>query len=539
MKLTNASRRLSPSLGLLVLLSVLTSGCRRNSSDNNMILITLDTQRADFIGAIRPGNAATPHIDALAERGFLFDRAYSLTPITLPSHASIFFSQNPSEIKNYNNGQVINTKRRRPSLTQSFLKNRFSTAAFLSLGVLASQFGLSEGFQTYSADFPDSRWYLTAEEINDRVFPWLEAHGEERFFLWIHYSDPHDPYAPPGFGEDFQVRLGSQTVLKASLSYYEVHQTEIILEPGINRLEFRMDNRFGYPEGQFLGRIDKLEISDAADGEEIPWEFEWGWFIRRSQGVFFFKDKAWIEIDNRAAARRVNLTLRGKPTAPVSAMRDLYRREVEYMDSQIGRLWAKLEALDLVDRTVVVMAGDHGEGLGEYINDMGDPHVGHIHYLKDVYTRVPLIFAGPGIPKGKRSSSPVSLLDLAPSILDLMGFKARPSFQGRNILIDGGEEGRDIFQETHKPEAYKNRFALLRFPWQLILIPGDQTHELYNLEEDPEQRIDLSAGREGSDILEPMLSLLEEFARDSLKNKAVIKIDKDTEEMLRTLGYIK
>jgi membrane-anchored protein YejM (alkaline phosphatase superfamily) len=526
-------------LVVLILISIAVTGCKKSRAAANMILITLDTQRADFISAANPENAATPHIDSLARRGILFEKAYSLIPITLPSHASLFFSQPPSEVKNYNNGQIIRAKRRRPSLVQSFQKNRYVTAAFLSLGVLGPQFGLSEGFETYNADFPGNRWYLTAREINDRVFPWLEANRDGRFFLWVHYSDPHDPYAPPGIPEDFQLRIGSETVLKASLSYYEVHQVELFLESGINRLEFLMENRFGYSEGQFLGRIDKLDISTGVEGEEMPWEFSWGWFIRRSQGLYFFKNKAWIEIENRGAPRKVTLTLRGKPTAPTESMRDLYRQEVEYMDSEIGRLWDKLEELNLTDKTAIVLVGDHGEGLGEYTNDMGDPHTGHIHYLKNVYTRVPMIIAGPGIKEGKRAAQPVSLLDLAPTILDMMGFKPRPSFLGRNILSSESGETSVIYQETHKPEAFKNRFALLQFPWHLIFIPEDQAFELYNLREDPGERKDLSVSPENSRVMDPMKSLLEEFARDSLKNKTVFTIDKKTEEMLRTLGYIK
>lgn len=524
---------------ILIVTAAVYTGCGRGGKDANLVLITLDTQRGDYISAVNPENASTPNIDALAGRGILYDRAYSLIPITLPSHASLFFSQTPSEVKNYNNGQVIRVKRRRPSFVLSFQKNRYATAAFLSLGVLGSQFGLNEGFETYDADFPDDRWYLTAGEINDKVFPWLKAHKDGKFFLWIHYSDPHDPYAPPGIPEDFRLQLNQETVLEASLSYYEVHQVELFLKSGINKLEFLMENRFGYSDGQFLGRIDKLDITTGIEDEDIPWEFQWGWFIRRSQGVYFFKDKAWINIDNRGAPRKVTLTLRGKPTAPTESMRDLYRQEVEYMDGEIGRLWNLLDELELTEKTAIVLAGDHGEGLGEYANDVGDPHVGHIHYLKDVYTHVPVIIAGPGLPKGKTVSQAVSLMDLGPTILDMMGFKPQPSFQGRNILPGTDKKNHSFFQETHKPEAFKNRFALMEFPWHLIFVPEDQAFEFYNIDKDPGEQTDLNGSPGISQVMIPMKTRLEEFARDSLKNKTDFKIDKKTEEMLRTLGYIK
>lgn len=516
------------------------TGCRRQTAhQGNVILITLDTQRADFISAYNPANASTPNIDAISRNGMLFENSYCLIPITLPSHASLFYSQPPSKIKNYNNGQNIRSRRHRPSFVQSFQKNRYTTAAFISLGVLGPQFGLNEGFDTYAADFPDNRWYLNAREINDRVFRWLEDNQEKKFFLWIHYSDPHDPYAPPGIPEDFQLRLNEEPVFETSLSYYEVHQVELLLQKGLNKLEFNMENRFGYNQGQFLGRMDKLDFSPGSEEDKVSWEFKWGWFIRRSEEVFFFKNKAWIDIDNPGDPRKVILTFRGKPTAPTKSMRDLYRQEVEYMDSEIGRLWEKLEDLALLDDTTCILAGDHGEGLAEYVNDLGDPHVGHIHYLYDVYMRIPLIFSGPGVPKGKKSSDVVSLLDVGPTLFKLLGFKSQPSFQGRNIFKTLGDNSPEIFQETHKPEAFKNRFALLKQPWHLILVPEDQILELYNLSSDPQEKANLVEDKEGASALDRMKGRLEEFARDVLKNKEVFKIDKKTEEMLRTLGYIK
>jgi len=90
--------------------------CTKPAAKDNLILITLDTQRADFISAYGTQNASTPNIDALAQRGVIYENCYTLIPITLPAHASIFFSQPPHEIKNYNNGQVIRQKKRgRPS----------------------------------------------------------------------------------------------------------------------------------------------------------------------------------------------------------------------------------------------------------------------------------------------------------------------------------------------------------------------------------------------------------------------------------------
>ena len=161
-----------PLSGLVLLL--LFPGCRPAPKPENILLVTLDTQRADHISAYDPSRAATPNIDLLAREGVLYRNAYSLIPITVPSHASLFFSEPPHRIRNYNNGQTIPARRSRPSFVNLFRKKGFATAAFVSLGVLSSEFGLEQGFEDYVDEFPPDRWYLSAGEVNARVFPWLE-----------------------------------------------------------------------------------------------------------------------------------------------------------------------------------------------------------------------------------------------------------------------------------------------------------------------------------------------------------------------------
>jgi membrane-anchored protein YejM (alkaline phosphatase superfamily) len=121
-------------------------GCRRKVAPANLILITLDTLRTDHVGAYGSKRVRTPAIDALARGGVVFENAYSLIPITVPSHASIFFSKPPHAVRNYNNGQVVRKQRTYPSFVNLFRKEGFQTAAFVSLGVLVSEFGLNEGF---------------------------------------------------------------------------------------------------------------------------------------------------------------------------------------------------------------------------------------------------------------------------------------------------------------------------------------------------------------------------------------------------------
>jgi arylsulfatase A-like enzyme len=210
------------------------------------------------------------------------------------------------------------------------------------------------------------------------------------------------------------------------------------------------------------------------------------------------------------------------------------------MDEQIGKLLSRLQELDLLQRTHMMIVGDHGEGLGEHANAMGDAHVGHIHFLKDVYMKVPLILYNPHNDKKKAVVEDfVSLLDIAPTITHLMHFKNIPSYEGRNLLKLKSEQSYPIFQETYKPEAARERFALLQYPWHLIIIPEIQRYELYNLEEDPGEQQNIFQDKGHLKDVADMKKKLDDFARFVLKNKEEVQIDKETEEMLKALGYIK
>ena len=210
------------------------------------------------------------------------------------------------------------------------------------------------------------------------------------------------------------------------------------------------------------------------------------------------------------------------------------------MDSEIGKLFARLEELELFDKTHIIIAGDHGEGLGEYRNYLGDAHVGHIHFLKDVYMRVPLIIYNPHTARKKTTVDDfVSLLDLAPTITQTMNFKNTPSYEGRNLYKQKKKDSFAIFEETFKPEAVRERFAILQYPWHLIIVPEIQEYELYHLGEDPEEQNNIFQDRGQLKEVIDLKKRLDEFARDILNSKEEVKIDKETEEMLKALGYIK
>lgn len=533
-----------PPMGPIFLLSICLilffPSCSKKAQNDNFILITLDTQRADHISSYNPSNANTPHIDSLADRGTVYKNCYSLIPITLPSHASLFFSQPPHIIKNYNNGQVIFSKKKRPSLASLFKKNSYNTAAFVSLGVLKSEFGLAEGFDVYMDDFPENRWYKTAGEVNTEVFEWLEGNKDQKFFAWIHYSDPHDPYCPPDKPNDLTIFLNDRQMGDYNLARYEKKEVKLDLQTGENLLRFDIVNDFVENPDQFMARFDMLDFSFGENSPDMDIDFFWGWFIRGDSNVFFFKNNALIRVINSGEPRTVRLSFRGKPWYPIQATRELYRQEVEYMDSEIGKLFARLEDLDLFGRTHIIVVGDHGEGLGEYRNNLGDAHVGHIHFLKDVYLRVPLIVYNPHSSGEKTEVDDfVSLLDLAPTVMETMNFRNTPYYQGRDLSAIKKRHRQAIFQETYKPEAVRDRFAVHQYPWHLIFIPEILSYELYNLEDDPGEYDNIF--QNSAQIIEVanVKKRLDDFARAVLSSKEEVKIDSETEEMLKALGYIK
>ncbi|MCP2598986.1 sulfatase, partial [Candidatus Aminicenantes bacterium AC-335-B20] len=403
-------------LYVIFLIFIFTCNCSKLTK-TNLILITLDTQRADFISAYSPKNSNTPNIDWLAKNGILFENCYSLIPITLPSHATIFYSKQPWKLNIFNNGEIFKSKNK-ISLAGFFKKRGYITGAFISLGVLTSKYGLRNGFDYYYDKFPKTRWYLNAREINVRVINWLKKNSNKKFFLWIHYSDPHEPYAPPYLPPNFRVYFNNKILHEIYLKSSTVYYLKFKLKKGINSLKFETLSNFPEIENKYLMKITTLEFNNFPN---LKINFEKGWLIeKREKIIYFLKKEAIIKlINNSNEEREIELKIEGEPLLPLSEKRNLYRRETEYMDGEIGKLLEKLKDLNLLNKTHIILVGDHGEGLGEYKTAWGGPHFGHIHFLYSIYLKVPFIIYNPHSSRnGVRISEIVSLLDVAPTILE-------------------------------------------------------------------------------------------------------------------------
>jgi arylsulfatase A-like enzyme len=165
----------------------------------NVLLITFDTTRADHLSCYGYARRTSPTIDSLAAHGVLFENAYTAIPLTGPSHISMMTSLYPQQHGATINGMHMSTRPRPVLLAQILHHLGYRTAAFVSAWPLKKGItGLGRGFNVYNENFSYHYKVVNAarhgNEVGDASRRWLEKHGRSKFFLWVHYFDPHHPY---------------------------------------------------------------------------------------------------------------------------------------------------------------------------------------------------------------------------------------------------------------------------------------------------------------------------------------------------------
>jgi arylsulfatase A-like enzyme/Flp pilus assembly protein TadD len=391
-----------------------------------VVLVTIDTLRADHLGVYGHQGARTAAIDGLARDGVRFDRAFATAPITLTSHASLMTGRYPQGHGARHNGMHLDLKV--PTIAEAFGRAGFRTAAFVAAFPLDRRFGLIKGFQVYGDQMPrDADGHLANERpgrvVVDEALAWLDQHREDRVFLWVHLFEPHAPYGNPG---------------------------------------------------------------DPAQS-----------------------------------------------TRPAIAR---YDDDIAEADAQVGRLLTAL-APDRA-RTLVALAGDHGEAFGEH------GEISHSLFAYDTTLRVPLIVAGPGLPKGIVIPDPISLVDVAPTLAALAGLD-RFDGDGRAVLPPdgtraaggggGSEAPRGVYAETFAP--------LLDFGWSPLrtLRSGDWKYiaapkpELYDVAHDPGETRNLiteQAARAAN-----LSRQVDAFSHAALATTEASP-DRETLARLQALGYL-
>jgi len=452
------------------------------SDIKNVILITVDCLRADYVGCIGE-RKITPNIDKLARKSIVFTRAFANGPGTNQSFPAIltstyFFLHGGMRLLPYY-----------ATLAEVLSNNGFKTVAFHSNPFLSKNLGWNKGFNEFY-DFMDaikspsafvtrqqSRSlvgkltslvskillanrsvrmqrllkkiyykfshlqipYLEGRRLNEQVVGWLEKNRDEKIFLWMHYMDPHYPYVPPE--------------------------------------EYLLD---------FSSREEAFEFNLSIDYENPSRDEE------------------------------------------VEILRKLYVGEVRYVDTCIGEFLQYLEDKNLLEDSLILLTGDHGHAFMEH------GRFGHAYdILYNEVLHVPLIFHGLGF--SKNVDTFVQLLDVPPTVVDVFGIKKPRDFMGESLLpiIEGSEPVIPIFSESAKPDLVNLRYNLgqkvISCIWngyKLVINKLRNTTELYDINMDFEERKNL-VGVE-VDVYNDLRSLIEKhldrvaFSRKMLNLKRKI-----------------
>lgn len=496
----------------------------------NLLLVVVDTLRADFVGAYREG-ARTPAIDALAAVGTLFERTYANIAITGPSHASLFTSLLPFEHGVRNNAQILDGSAR--TLAESLRDHGWMTAAVVSLGVLKREFGFDQGFDHYRDDF-GSDWMKDAGDVTAEATALISDQIAEPYFLFAHYSDPHEPYTPPDLDYPWvELELDGRPVgeLQADGRSSSV---PLDLAPGAHTLRFRARQPAVDPARFY--KMDAVRLE--GDGLTVG---RGSWELLASPGsppTYQSRLPATLELINRAGTgRAAELHLNFKQRLDIPEVRVRYGQEIEYADRQIGGLLEGLRSRGLLDNTLIVVTSDHGEGLGDH------NHVGHIHQVYDTLLRVPLVVVFPRVvPAGKRIGDVVSLVDVFPTVAELLGVAAPAQTSGRSLVpLLRGEltAPRAVLAATYRPEAFTDKQAVISDGFKYIhsWSPERDWEELYDLEADPKELTDLIASR--GEVAERLRAELAERLAASAEGSAVaVELSEADRDRLRALGYL-
>ena len=344
----------------------------------NVLFIVLDAARALSFGVYGHSRNATPNLDRLASEGFVFDNAYTTAVYTLAAMSSVWTSQQPDR----HHGDVAFSAKlpaHRLTLAQILTAQGIHTAGFVANGVAGSFNGFDRGFKEF--DEPWRKYGSAASGFRNVVPPFLDRMKKEgtRFFAYVHYREPHEPYDPPP----------------------------------------PFDTKFG-PDGPVL-KVHR-------DGGEPA--------------------KKWLKDVNQGVIRPSN--------EEIEHLRRLYDGNLAFADQEVGYLLAGLESRGLLDNTLVMVIGDHGEALLEH------GWIGHNAQVFEESARVPLIMA---LPKAMREAHPparvaalVDLTDIAPTILEVFGLAgaggSARAFQGRSLFRQlaaqerGNEDSREVLTRT-------------------------------------------------------------------------------------------
>ncbi|MCZ6599376.1 MAG: sulfatase [Acidobacteria bacterium] len=251
--------------GLLFLLSGGNGACSRSPAPS-LLLITIDTLRADHLPAYGYQRPTAPSVDALAARGITLDRVVSAIPETGPSFASLLTGRWPAALGIRGNGRPL--AKDIPTLATALSGAGYNTAAFVSgFPLVARLCGLERGFDLYDDNLPDPRGAVEhvqrfAPHTTDAAVAWLKDQGREPFFLWVHYYDVHGDYAPgPPYATQFSAGPWGPRLAPADIPAYQRHGADTVAGNYIDRY----DGEIRKIDDQVARLLDQLRILGLTD----------------------------------------------------------------------------------------------------------------------------------------------------------------------------------------------------------------------------------------------------------------------------------
>jgi arylsulfatase len=453
-------------------------GCSGPAPRPSVLLITIDTLRADHLGCYGYPRPTSPRIDRLAAEGIVFDRAFTSLPRTTQSIASIMTGRYP---KGHGaRGLFSALPAANLTLAEILKEQGYATGAVVSNLFLRPGKGFEQGFDRYHN--PPSRWDGdSAAEVTAAALTWLEEVPAGRpFFLWVHYLDPHWTYEP-------------------SAPY------DRAFDPGF-------DQPFTLFEDLRSGRLTKGQI-----------------------------------IFGTVLGRR-----------EIEHVVSLYDGGIAHTDAFVGLLLDHVARRAGGSPLLRVLTADHGESLGEH-----GYHFAHGEYLYQPELRVPLLVSLPGrIAAGARAAALVQNVDIAPTILALLGIERLQGGDGRPILQGAGGHGAAAPYPGREVAFAESDFQLIHAENRRYHIPGpdgrwsaafDARHKLiqiprprgpllefYDLEEDPGETRNLEGTGRHAEARARLMRELLRFAdyEAGPGGEGPAPLDEEDRERLKSLGYI-
>ncbi len=520
----------------LAVFLALPTACSKKPPIENVLLVSLDTTRADYVDSGRGSRAWTPELRRFAAGSWVFDNAYSPIPQTLPAHLAVLSGRLPHELGVFGNEYVYDG--RYPLLQQVLQRRGWRTAGIVSLGTLAAATGIARGFDQYHDQLNDgSHFFAAAEKVTDAAIGQLQRFKNSKFFVFAHYSDPHPPYAPPQSQAPFTIELDGRPLLTFNAYSGSIARLRLELAPGTHRLVLRTE----VPAGDFeFFIIRRLQAGKGADITLENLEYSTDYYggshvLRQGRGA------AVIRVRRGGELRLFQII----PILTRRAAQENYRREVEYLDRQVGRLLRALEKGPAAGRTAVVVFADHGEGLGER-----EGFIGHVRFLNRQFIRVPLWVRIPG-QAPRRFNGPVSLREISSWLSGLLGIEGSPLIRAGSTWSDlrRGSPGREpVCSFTFAPAAGNDLCSVILWPIQWIVSRDPQTgvesRECYDLRLAAERKMD-AIPPELIARQEPALWRQFENSRPlwqaafARRGRPTSKASRRQIEKLKTLGYLR